>query len=175
MKCAVGNIVVESLPINGNTEAGRISLKEKTVEQCAIQRQLGTTKPINPYCPPTRTLSTPVPLESTYIAAKIATATSPLCIGASSGTPTTFITTCGIATIRGNGATTQSAVIARAAAATLATPQTGVNRFASYYRWSPPPPCPPLPALATNAGAPRPSLHTCLPNKNMTMVTGSTI
>jgi hypothetical protein len=42
----------------------------------------------------------------------------------------------------------------------------GQPRFSDYVRFNPLPPCVPLPALATNAGVPQPSLNACLPNKN---------
>lgn len=142
------------------TEGGRIAYIQAAARRCAIQE--GLAKVNNPYCPP---INSPafVQSEGAYIAAKQATCSTQTINGP------IYITTCGQQVSGKNaylntttGSLTQSARISRIQQATLSQQQ----RFASYTRWTPPLPCPALPALANSAGQAKPSVNTCLPNKN---------
>lgn len=131
-----------------NTESGRISQIQQRAAQCAIAE--GLRRANQGYCKPLASIATPMS-ESVYLR-NIQSCI--LSAGNNSNTDTSI------------GPTTESIRISRIQGTALDC----APRFSEYNRWNPLPACPPLPAEANSAGQPKPSLNTCLPNKNATTV-----
>jgi len=148
----------------GNTESGRMSLLMASARRCAIQESLARANAN--CCPPIRSYGTPTN-QGSYIAAKMDMCTTTLVdsnstINANSNI--SAINTCGTTYVE----TGRAAFVPESIRITRIQQEaiSGQPRFSDYVRFNPLPPCVPLPALATNAGIPQPSLNTCLPNKN---------
>jgi hypothetical protein len=124
----------------GNTESGRISLLMDSARRCAIAEGLQRANSI--CCPPVRAFGSPTN-QGAYLQGKMEAITSSNNYIASVFVP-------------------ESVRISRIQQETLSAQP----RFSDYIRFNPLPACTPLPATATNAGNPVPSLNSCLPNKN---------
>jgi len=140
----------------GNTESGRMSLLMASARRCAIQESLARANAN--CCPPIRSYGTPTN-QGSYVIAKMDMCTTTL---VNSNIP--VIKTCGPTYVE----TGRAAFVPESIRITRIQQEaiSGQPRFSDYVRFNPLPPCAPLPALATNAGVPQPSLNACLPNKN---------
>lgn len=132
----------------GNTESGRISQIQQRAAQCAIAE--GLRRANQTYCKPLVSMATPIS-ESLYLR------NIQDCILGTSNYSSTDTSI---------GPTTESIRISRIQGAVLDC----ATRFSEYNRWNPLPACLLLPAEANSATQPKPSLNTCLPNKNATNI-----
>lgn len=131
----------------GNTESGRISLLMASARRCAIAEGLQRANSI--CCPPVRAFGSPTN-QGAYLQGKMEAITSSNNYIAASNN---YIAAVFVP---------ESVRISRIQQETLSAQP----RFSDYIRFNPLPACTPLPATATNAGNPVPSLNSCLPNKN---------
>ena len=124
---------------SGNSESGRINLLLSSARSCAIAE--GLRRANQAYCPPSKVPNTDILSGNAYILGIVAPCSN---------------------AIVNRQFVPQSSRIARLQSCAI----DNTSRFSEYTRVAPPPPCPALPALANSASVPKPSLNTCLPNKN---------
>jgi len=133
---------------SGNSENGRINLLLASARSCAITE--GLRRANQAYCPPTKIPNSDTLSGNAYILGKTAEC---------------YNNTVNSNIIVNSQFVPQSSRIARLQSSAI----DNSLRFSEYTRVQPPPPCPALPALANSATVPKPSLNTCLPNKNATL------
>ena len=134
---------------SGNSESGRINLVLSSARSCAITE--GLRRANQAYCPPSKIPNSDTLSGNAYIVGKSA--------GCYNDPVNSNI-------ILNSQFVPQSTYIAHLQSCAI----DNVRRFSEYTRLPPPPPCPALPALANSATVPKPSLNTCLPNKNATLI-----